>query len=105
MIRVTNRHHGVQPGVTVYVGRGTPLGNPFRTFKAGGMYSHDQAVKCYDLYLRQAIAGKRKPVCLELNRLYKLAVAGDLNLECSCAPQSCHADSIKAVLDEALAKR
>lgn len=100
-IRVLNRKTDDTRGA-VYIGRPSPLGNPFRLQSAGGRYTRDASVDTYDGYLRERIAGRDPAVLGELSRLLEKAREGNLALECYCAPERCHGDVIKAVLEEAL---
>lgn len=106
MITVCNKHyHRVTPN-DVYVGRGNVLGNPF-THKAGTLArfickDRDEAVDNYRVYLLDKLATKDSAICQEMNRLYKLAKSGDLNLVCFCAPQRCHGDILKEILESKL---
>jgi hypothetical protein len=103
MITVCNKHYHTKTAADQYVGRGNVLGNPF-THKAGTLAKfickdRDEAVNSYRTYLLEKLAAKDPEICAEMNRLYKLAKAGDLNLVCYCAPQRCHADILKEVLE------
>lgn len=82
----------------VYIGRPSPLGNPFKLEK--GMKKGSTLQK-YEAWLRNKISNKDPEVCKELNRLYKLAKKGSLNLGCWCSPSPCHGDIIKKILEEA----
>ena len=82
-----------------YVGRPSPLGNPF---VMNGERTRDEVCDKYEAWLRSKIATKDPAVCAELNRLYKIAKQRDLILGCYCAPKRCHAESIKKVIDAAL---
>ncbi|UYZ60119.1 DUF4326 domain-containing protein [Hymenobacter latericus] len=108
MITVVSRHwHKPKEGETdYYVGRGTPLGNPFShlegakaQFRVG---SRDEAVDCYAAWLRQKLADKDPDVCGEMNRIFSLAKEGPVNLLCYCAPQRCHAGVIKELIESKL---
>lgn len=108
MIRVVNKHKHVPTSADFYVGRGNVLGNPFTSkpinntkaeFQAS---SREESVASYRVWLKGKIASKDKYVCAELNRIYLLARAGDVNLVCFCKPQSCHGDVIKEVIESKL---
>lgn len=81
-----------------YVGRPTPLGNPY----AVSVYGHDV---CIDMYREWFIAqldsaADDSPFYKQLN--YLAAVykdKGTLTLLCWCAPKTCHADVIAEYLE------
>jgi hypothetical protein len=82
-----------------YVGRPSPLGNPFKLEQES---DRDAVIARYEVWLRERVAARDQRVCDELNRLY--CIARDtalLELVCWCAPKRCHADVIRTVLLEA----
>ena len=91
-IKVVNKRRG-EPGV--YVGRGSPLGNPYRT---GPGMPREQAIALYRRYLWERIGKGDSVICGELNRLHLMARNGPLALQCFCAPLACHADVIASCL-------
>jgi hypothetical protein len=97
-ITVVNKHHK-QSGE--YIGRGSPLGNPFSINNATAM-TRPVVIKLYHGWLLKKIFDKDPTVCNELNRLVDLAQQGELKLQCFCAPLPCHGDVIKQVLLEAM---
>jgi hypothetical protein len=83
-----------------YVGRPSPLGNPF---KLEHELDWDAVITRYEVWLRERISARDQRVCHELNRLYVMARdTGLLELVCWCAPKRCHADVICTVLLEVL---
>ncbi len=96
-IRVVNKRTG---GTGEYVGRPSPLGNPY---KIGPDGDRDAVVEKYKKWLIKHLFNateEHRAVHAEINRLHNLhAAKGDLNLVCWCAPKRCHADMIKGVLD------
>lgn len=84
---VVNRHHykkGELPRPWTYVGRGTPLGNPFTVQEHG-----QNALELYRRWLWDKIRGSDPQVLSALADIRE-----DTNLVCSCAPRPCHADVI-----------
>lgn len=80
------------PGIArVYVGRPSPLGNPF---KIGPDGSRADVVAKYRQWLWREIQADSSAVRQELERLHALSQHGSLELVCWCAPQACHADVI-----------
>ena len=83
-----------------YVGRPSPLGNPFKLERES---NRDAVIEQYKVWLRERIAARDRRVCDELNRLYVIARdTGLLELACWCAPKRCHAEVIRKVLLEVL---
>jgi hypothetical protein len=97
-MRVLNQHHlkrGRWPAGAVYVGRGHPLGNPFRIGSDG---DREAVIARYRARLVARLdAGDR--VILAAMR----ALTEDSDLVCSCAPKPCHADVILEVWRERIA--
>jgi hypothetical protein len=102
-IKVINRHDvtAVKTGIGVYIGRPSPLGNPysFNGFTSETCGSRKEAIDLFEKYLLEKIKEKDEKICEELNRLYRIAKAGDLTLVCSCKPLACHGDVIKKILE------
>lgn len=98
-IIIVNKHHGKSGE---YIGRGSPLGNPFVIGKDG---TREQVIARYSVWLTEQI-DKGNPVVLdELNRLGNKAIdEKGLALQCFCYPKPCHGEIIKERLAEALYK-
>lgn len=78
MCRVLNRHRDVIPPDAVYIGRGSPWGNPFRI----GVDGDRQAVIAhYEAWLRD-----------QQHLLKRLDELRGRDLVCFCAPRPCHGD-------------
>jgi hypothetical protein len=91
MITVANKRHGA-PGE--YIGRPSPLGNPFPIGPVHG--TRENVIDKYRAWLTCIWNnGGSGPELRELFRLADLALAGDLRLLCYCAPKACHGDVIK----------
>lgn len=74
--RVWNKRDPNVPADAVYVGRGTPWGNPFKLFRES-----DRDVVC-DLFAERVLP------TLDLTPLI------GKHLVCWCAPKRCHADAL-----------
>lgn len=98
MITVVNKRN-TQTGE--YIGRGTPLGNPF-AMRNKSQTERDRVCDAYEKYIAKKIQDKDPAICTELNRLWKIAKKGNLILVCWCKPLRCHGDTIKRVLEEKL---
>jgi hypothetical protein len=96
VIRVANKHHGEKDGI--YIGRPSPLGNPFVL----GNYERSDSVARYEKWLRERIAAGDTKVRAALNEIWREAKTGDVTLLCFCSPLACHGDVIKRVVEEHL---
>lgn len=95
MITVTNKKSG---GKGEYIGRPSPLGNPFRIKGNGG---REEVIRKYREWLMWKIGCANEPIILELCRLYEIwQREGKLTLVCWCAPKACHGDVIKEILEK-----
>lgn len=105
MIYVANKrtfHDQMHAGDVVYIGRtncgipGSPLGNPFKPSDN----SPEARAVCIEQYRAWLLSQpKNSNAWHELRRLKSLARRGDLYLLCWCAPQSCHGDIVKTVIE------
>lgn len=86
MPRVLNKRDGTY-GRAVYIGRGSPWGNPFRIGPDG---TRDEVIEKYRVLLtvRPDLVSRAKD---ELR---------GRDLLCYCAPQACHGDVLLAVANE-----
>lgn len=96
-IIIVNKHHGKSGE---YIGRGSPLGNPFVIGKDG---TREQVIAKYKVWLQEQI-DKGNPVVLdELNRLGNKTIdEKGLALQCFCYPKPCHGEVIKEKLVKAM---
>lgn len=102
MPTVVNRHHHADPRSRkpdrrpplpepwVYVGRGTPLGNPFTVGEHG-----PAALDMYRAWLRERVEMGDAAVMKALR-----SITAEHHLVCSCAPRPCHAGVIVEVWAE-----
>jgi SAM-dependent methyltransferase len=75
-----------------YVGRPTPLGNPFRLENED---QRDQVVNLYAAWLQDQIRRGNPEVIRALDELYRaLKHRGHITLLCFCAPKRCHGEII-----------
>lgn len=98
-IIIVNKHHGKSGE---YIGRGSPLGNPFVIGKDG---TREQVIARYGIWLTEQIDKKNPVVLDELNRLGNKAIDDKgLALQCFCYPKPCHGEVIKEKLVQAMYK-
>lgn len=99
-IRITNKKSG---GAGHYVGRPSPLGNPFVLKHEG---ERERVIGQYRDWLKTRLEARDEAVRAELNSLYRELVSrGELELTCWCAPRRCHAEVIAEFLAEAASGR
>ncbi len=96
MIEVVNTKRHEPTELDIYIGRGSPLGNPYRINHRN---TREEVIAKYEEYLAEKIRTKDRPVCNELNKIYRAAKAGDVKLVCFCSPERCHGDIIKKVIE------
>ena len=98
-ITVTNRHKQDSLGPRVYVGRGSPLGNPFE-MRDRSNAERNRVCDEYEPWLRKQYRQPGSPQRGALDQLVTRHRAGeDLRLECFCAPKRCHADFVKHAIE------
>jgi hypothetical protein len=78
-----------------YVGRPSPLGNPYALGRDG---NREEVIGKYRQWLWDQLQQPNSPQERELRRLLALAVAGKLELLCWCAPLPCHAEVVRRAL-------
>jgi hypothetical protein len=99
MITVINKRNATPSnGIVVYIGRGSPLGNPF-PMKNNSIQERNRVCDEYEQWLNNHITSKTPSVCTELNRIYTLSKDNNIYLQCYCAPLRCHGDYIKKVIN------
>jgi hypothetical protein len=88
-IRVARKGQGLDG---FYVGRPTPLGNPFRLIKEE---DRDRVVNQYAAWLDEQLRRGNPEVIRALEELYQaLKRRGNITLLCFCAPKRCHSEVI-----------
>jgi hypothetical protein len=93
MISIGNKKHGARG---VYVGRPSPLGNPFAM---QGETTRAAVIQAYEDWLAEQLLDPSSPASREIHRLAELARKQDLCLVCWCAPKACHAAIIKRTIE------
>lgn len=102
MIQVLNKHF--YEGDGYYIGRPSPLGNPFSHHSkstAVRVRSREEALEKYEAWLEEQEEGS--VVLKELRKLVaQYKEKGYLKLICWCAPASCHGHIIARKIEEML---
>jgi len=80
-----------------YIGRGSPLGNPFVMQTE---QDRDTVCDAYEQWFRNKVKAQDPTVCNELLRLMEIAKKKTLILGCFCAPKRCHGQTIKACIEQ-----
>lgn len=107
-IVVVNKYKHTPTKLDVYIGRGSPLGNPFTSKELGDTQASHQCISVqesidfFEAHLNVAIKNKDPKICKELNRIFTMARKGDVYLSCFCKPGPCHGDIIKTLIESKL---
>jgi len=104
MITVVNKHTHKPTKLDIYIGRGSPLGNPYPLPR----YTREESIALYSVELSRCISSKTNTQHLNytavkdmLNKIWWInRYEGAVNLVCYCAPLACHGDVIKGILDQ-----
>lgn len=85
----------------VYIGRGSPLGNPYPIGKDG--LNRAEVIKLYEGWFASMVQ-KREPSFVQaLEAIYEDVQQGkDVRLVCFCSPKDCHGRIIKRFICNAL---
>lgn len=104
MIFVVNKKNHIPTPSDFYIGRGSPLGNPyiFQKSKFGppNCSSREEAIELYKKYLVDKIEKHDRIICEELNRIYNAEKNGDVYLVCFCYPLACHGAIISDIIQK-----
>ena len=84
---------------SVYVGRGSALGNPFKMNQES---DRNAVCDAYEIWFNEQVGAGNRLVLQALNELYEIALMGDLALGCFCSPKRCHGETIKRHLEKRL---
>lgn len=96
-IIVANKKNGA---LGWYVGRPSPLGNPFHIGKDG---TREQVISMYRQWLHVQLSDLLSPAAREFKRICETARKGlDVVLVCWCSPLPCHAEIIKEEIEAVL---
>ncbi|QDH84049.1 DNA repair protein [Achromobacter phage vB_AxyP_19-32_Axy11] len=97
-IIVVNKYKLVNPDrEDIYIGRGSPLGNPYPIGKDG---TREEVIRKYAVWLDHKIKTHDAAVCNALNNILSRHRKGQVvKLVCFCKPQACHGDIIKSVVE------
>ena len=97
MITVVNKYKHKPTGEDVYIGRGSPFGNPFTHLKSSKeviqVETREEAVEAYKTYFKAK---------LEKDPEFKIlvhSISKNANLVCFCKPKACHGDIIAEYLN------
>lgn len=101
-MQIIVRNKNTYIGKGEFIGRPSPLENPFRITRSR---SRSTAISMYAEYITDAIMNEgfasvhHEEIISELNRLFKILIDNQrLILICYCSPLECHGDVIKQLL-------
>lgn len=95
-IFVVNKYKHTPTDNDIYIGRGSPLGNPFSHLKSKfddviTVGSREEAIKLYSTYLGIKILYEQDHIIIKaINEIITKVSKGDVNLVCFCSPKLCH---------------
>lgn len=99
-IKVINKYKAKRGAYGIYIGRGSPLGNPYIIGKHG---TRDEVIDKYETYLKEKVENNDKKIITALEGIAELSQHYEgVNLICFCKPQKCHGDIIKNLVQESL---
>jgi hypothetical protein len=102
-ITILNKHHKPRDSDrNFYVGRGSALGNPYPITETR---SRDAVIKDFEGWLIGKIQNNDRAVLALLNAIGDKVTDGTnkpVGLVCFCAPQRCHAEFIRKVINTAI---
>jgi len=95
---VVNKYKVSATSDDIYIGRGSPLGNPYSHLysKVGAIKvdTREEAIACYKEWLREKIFKQDTKVINAINAIINKVEKGNVNLTCFCAPKPCHGEVI-----------
>jgi len=106
MIKVVNKYKHTVTDNDFYIGRGSPLGNPYSSVKDKKTLaqftcdSREESIEKYREYLVTSLLDDNIAIRNELNKIYRASMKGDVYLVCFCSPKPCHGDVIKNIIEE-----
>lgn len=102
MIRVLNKRNTDRG---IYIGRPTPLGNPFTHLTYGSaphrVNSRDEAVEMYRKWVVRELETNSEAKT-QFDSLVAQVRTGNLDMICWCAPLACHGDVLKEMIQRVL---
>jgi len=97
-IRVLNKGRARRGLYGVYIGRGSPLGNPFIIGKDG---TRAEVIDKYKPYLENALKEGNPVIVKAMNDISEMSMQyAGVNLLCHCKPKRCHGDVIKSIIED-----
>lgn len=102
-ISILNKHHGHRGNGTTkfYIGRGSPLGNPY---PIDSNNTREQVIAKYKIWLEHHIEINDPEICNELNAILIASKHYDVGLICFCTPKKCHGEVIKEIILDRISK-
>lgn len=91
-------------GVSVYVGRPSPLGNHYSLARGASEEQRAEVIARYAVWLDSKLADQSTDQAFQFGQLLEIARRRPLQLVCWCAPKACHADVIAERLRASLSE-
>lgn len=99
MITIVNKKSQTALSSGIYVGRPSPLGNPYIVCVDG---TREQVIQKYRKWLQIQLSNEHSKASKMINDIFNKAKTGDVTLVCWCVPLLCHAEVIKEVVENKL---
>lgn len=110
-ITVANMRHTKRPPISArddetiadfYIGRPTPLGNPYALASGAGDEQRARVIEQYAQWLDAMLANPSSEQAQHFAKLRARALEMDITLWCWCTPKACHGDIIADRLRKSL---
>ena len=98
MITVVNRH--TYQGEGMYIGRPSPLGNPFRMKDRNDDREREEVIEKYRVWLREQYRSNPTVRKMLIDLAHRHLKGENIVLKCSCKPKPCHGDVIKDAVEK-----
>lgn len=105
MITVVNSKNHIPTNHDIYIGRGSPLGNPFTHLPVNitkakyQVATRSESISKYKSYIIEQLKNNLWAKGY-FDKIVNMAKDGDVNLLCYCKPLDCHGDILKQLIEK-----
>lgn len=83
----------------VYIGRGSPFGNPWPIDESDPEFTRDAVCDRYESYFEHKMKTDPKFKAAVHGLVSQATITGSVTLGCYCAPKRCHGETIKRYIE------